>query len=477
MSKDLRDFLEKAKAEGEVQEIEGADWNLELGTITELVAEKENNGPALIFDKIKDYPQGYRVAANLYTTKRRIAIAMGIDPDTPALEIVKMWRGKGFKPVKPTEVKTGRVMENVLLGDEVNLLKFPVPWWHELDGGRYMGTGHVVIMKDPDEGWVNLGVQRAVVHDEKTLGLYISPGKHNRIIMERYFAKGQNCPVVMAFGPEPLTYLSGCMHVPWGISEFDWAGWMRKEPLEVMKGEFTGIPFPADDEIVIEGECINPDVEQRDEGPFGEWTGYYGGGRLPQPIVRVKALYHRDNPILASFPPLKPPIPRFGVPIVSAPAVWNDLENAGVTGIKGVWQLSSGGDRLLMVISIKQEHAGHAKQAAMVAAGGHGGGYMGKYIIVVDDDIDPANVEEVLWAIATRCEPENSIDILRDCWGTPLDPLLSPEKRRNKDYSHSLAIFNACRPFYWKNEFPVINKASDELRSKVAKKWGKEIGL
>jgi len=112
----------------------------------------------------------------------------------------------------------------------------------------------------------------------------------------------------------------------------------------------------------------------------------------------------------------------------------------------------------------------------MVAAGGHGGGYMSRYVIVVDDDIDPTNAEEVLWAIATRCEPENSIDILRDCWGTPLDPLLPPEKRRSKDYSHSLAILNACRPFSWKDEFPVVNKASDELRSKVIKKWGKDIG-
>ena len=475
MSRDLREFLEEAAAGGELRAIDGTDWNLEMGAIVELVAEK--NGPALIFDKIKDYPPGYRVAANLYTSKRRIAIAMGLDPDTPALEMVKIWRGKDYKAVKPAEVKSGPVMENVILADDIDLYKFPVPFWHELDGGRYLGTGHIVIMKDPDEGWINLGVQRAVIHDRNTLGLFISPGKHNRQIMEKYFAQGRNCPVAMAFGPEPLTYMSACMHVPWGVSEYDWAGWLRQEPIKVITGEKTGLPFPADDEIVIEGEVIHPDVEQKEEGPFGEWTGYYAGGRLFQPVVRVTAIYHRENPIIAGFPPLKPPIPRFGVPILSAPAIWNDLENAGIIGIKGVWQLYSGGGRLLAVISLKQEHAGHAKQAAMIAAGAHGGGYMGRYIVTVDEDIDPTNIEEVLWAIATRCEPETSIDIIRECWGTPLDPLLLPEKRKKRDYSHSIAILNACKPFSWRDEFSAVNRASDALRSRVIEKWGKELEL
>lgn len=128
-----------------------------------------------------------------------------------------------------------------------------------------------------------------------------------------------------------------------------------------------------------------------------------------------------------------------------------------------------------MVISIKQEHIGHAKQVGLVAAGGHGGGYMGRFVIVVDEDIDPTDVNDVLWAVATRSDPETSIDIIRGCWGTRLDPMVGPEKRERKDYSHSVAIINACKPFTWKDEFPRTNKSSPELRKKVIEKWAGKV--
>jgi len=472
---DLRMFLKKCEEDGDLRVIEGADWNLEVGTIAELAAEKF--GPALLFDKFEGYPPGYRVAIDLYTTKERIAVAFGMPRDIPKLELIKNLRAKEFTPVKPVEVKTGPVMENVYEGDAVDLLKFPVPIYHEHDGGRYIGTGHTVITRDPDSGYVNLGCERVILHDRNTVGLYISPGKHNRIIREKYWKMGKPCPVAMSFGPEPVLYLASALHIPWGVSEYDWAGWMRKKPVEVIKGPQTGIPFPAYDEIVIEGECLPPEVETREEGPFGEWTGYYAGGRQLEPVVKVKALYHRHDPILAGVPPLKPPLHNFGAPIISTPMVWDDLERAGISGIKGVWQLEAGGGRLITVISLKQEHIGHAKQAGLVAAGGHGGGYMGRFVIVVDEDIDPTDVNDVLWAVATRCDPAQSIDIIRDCWGTRLDPMVSPEKRAKKDYSHSVAIINACKPFTWKDQFPKTNRASNELRQKVLAKWGDKLNF
>ena len=147
---------------------------------------------------------------------------------------------------------------------------------------------------------------------------------------------------------------------------------MRNKPLEVIRGERTGLPFPAHDEIVVEGECLPPEVELRAEGPFGEWPGYYGGATAMEPVVKVKALYHRNNPILAGVPPMRPPGRGYGVELRSA-SVWDDLEKAGVTGVKGVWQHPEGGGRMLMAISIEQDHIGHAKQAGLVAAGGYGG--------------------------------------------------------------------------------------------------------
>lgn len=466
---DLRSFLEQCEKDGDLEKIDGADWNLEVGTISEMVAEKF--GPALLFDKFDGYPEGYRVATDLFTTKERIALAYGFPREIDKLELIRSLRAKDFNPVKPVEVKTGPVMENVYEGDQVDMLKFPTPIFHEHDGGRYIGTGHTVIMQDPETGYYNLGVERVCIHDKNTLSLFISPGKHNRVIREKYWAMGKRAPVVMTFGPEPALYLSAALHVHWGVSEYDYAGWMRNKPVEVMKGPVTGIPFPAYDEIVIEGEYLMPEEERREEGPFGEWTGYYGGGRQLEPVVKVKALYHRNNPILAGVPPLKPPLHNFGAPILSAPVLWDDLENAGIGGIKGVWQLEAGGSRMLTVVSIKQQYIGHAKQAGLVAAGGHGAGYMGRYVIVVDEDIDPTDINDVFWAVCTRSDPAGSIDIIRDCWGTRLDPMVSPEKRAKKDYSHSVAIINACKPYAWINEFPLTNKASKELREKVLAKW------
>jgi len=263
---DLRGFLKECEEHDDLEKVEGAHWDLEIGTISELSAEKR--GPAFLFDSIKDYPAGYRVATNLFTSKERMATAFHFPREIEKLEFIKKLRGTEYNRVEPVEVDSGPVMQNALFGDDVDLFKFPVPKYHEHDGGRYMGTGHIVIMRDPDEGYINAGVERAILHDRNTLGLYISPGKHNRIIRQKYWSKGQSCPVVMTFGPPPILYLAAALHVPWGISEFDWAGWMRNRPIRVIKGKITGIPFPADDEIVIEGEYLLPETEMRKKVPL-----------------------------------------------------------------------------------------------------------------------------------------------------------------------------------------------------------------
>lgn len=472
---DLRTFLEECRKSNDLLELQGVDWDVELGTITEILAEKK--GPALLFDKFKGYDDGFRVTTDMYTTVKRFAMAVGMPPETNGLEIIKKWRAKEFKPIKTKEVKTGPVMENVNTGDDVNINKFPVPRYHEFDGGRYIGTGVAIIMKDPDEGYVNVGVQRVMVQDEKTVSLYISPGKHNAIIRKKYWSNGKACPVVMDFGPAPLLFLSAASHVPWGVSEFEWAGYLGNGPMDVISGPITGIPFSSASEIVIEGEYLPPEVETRPEGPFGEWQGYYASGSRTEPIVRVKAVYHRNNPIIAGAPPIKPPNYAFAVQVRTTPLLWNELEKAGITGIRGVWQHGAGGGRLISIISLKQEYGGHAMRAALTAVGSHAAGYMSKLVIVVDEDIDPTDTDEVLWAVVTRANFEDAVSIIKGCWGTHLDPALPPEKREIRDLTHSVMVINACRPFHWKEKFPAVNRASDELRMRIIEKWSEKIPL
>ena len=158
-------------------------------------------------------------------------------------------------------VNYGPIVDNVVRDDAVDVLKFPVPLLHEGDGGRYIGTCCMIIMRDPDTGWVNVGCYRVQVHDRNTVGLRITPGKHGQQIRDKYFAQGKPCPVVIVCGQDPLLYLSAGNEVGHGVSEFAHAGGHRGIPFEALKSELHGLPMPAHAEIVLEGEVARrPDA-------------------------------------------------------------------------------------------------------------------------------------------------------------------------------------------------------------------------
>jgi UbiD family decarboxylase len=204
---DLREFIDAARAIGDVKEIHGAAWDLEIGALTEIFAGRDNH-PLLLFDKIPGYPASYRVASNLINHPRRMALATGMSPELSKTEMVQRWRKvlSDLRPVPPKFVSNGPVLENVRSGNEVDVTVFPAPRWHELDGGRYLGTACCVITAEPDSSWVNVGIYRVQVHDQNRLGLYISPGHHARIMREKYWALGKSCPVVVTFGQDPLLW-------------------------------------------------------------------------------------------------------------------------------------------------------------------------------------------------------------------------------------------------------------------------------
>jgi 4-hydroxy-3-polyprenylbenzoate decarboxylase len=148
--------------------------------------------------------------------------------------------------------------------------------------------------------------------------------------------------------------------------------------------------------------------------------------------------------------------------------VWLErVESAGLPGVQGVWCHGTGGGRLFNVISIKQTYPGHSKQAAMLAANCHAGNYLGRYVIVVDEDIDPTNTFDIIWAISTRSDPVEDIDFIRRAWSGALDP-----RKKVGDNFNSRAIIDACRPFDWKDDFPPVAESSPELRDKTLQKWG-----
>lgn len=472
MFKDLREFINKSDELGECRTIEDADWDQEIGALGALQAQRPES-PLLLFDKIKGYPRGYRVASNLATSQRRIALILGLPLESRGLDLVRAFRDRireGVESIPPVVVDTGPVKENILVGDEVDLYKFPTPKWHELDGGRYIGTGSAVVSRDPDDGWINLGTYRIQIHDKSTVTMSLAQGHHGNIIARKYWNKGLPCPMAICCGQAPLVFAAAHFEIPWGFPEYHWAGGWQKRPIEVIKGFSTDLPIPATAEIVLEGELIPPQAGTLTEGPFGEWTGYYAGGLRQMPPFRVKSIMHRNDPIIQGNPPDSlPRVWTLGRHIQVAATLWEDLDRQ-LPGVKGVWVIEEATLHGIIVISIQQLYGGHAKQAAMVAAGALSTAYSTRYIVVVDEDIDPSSTSEVLWALGTRSEPEE-IDVIRGCWGSWANPRLTPEQRKADDRTHSMGVILACKPYKWMKDFPPSVKTSRELEKRVREKW------
>ena len=465
--KDLRGFIKQVEGLGALRRIDGADPHFELGGITE-VAAGTPECPALLFDRIKGLKPGFRVFTNATTTPQRAALALGLDPRLAPLDALKAWMQKRQKLIlqPPTRVKDAPFLENSFRRKKVDLATLPAPHWHRKDGGPFIGSGSLVIMRDPDSDWINASIYRIQVHDRTKVTIQFDhQGRHGAIIARKYWDRGKACPVAVVNGPDPALFIAGFEYLPEGQSEYDFAGAIKGAPIEVLNGPLTGLPVPAQAEIILEGELLPASKMTLPEGPFGEFTGYYAADKRPCPVMEVKAIHHRNDPILLGSPPMKPPRFHFGLPLRAA-GIWSNLEMAGVTDVVGVWQHVA---QLMTVVAIRQRYAGHAKRAGLIAAANS---YMGRLVVVVDDDVDPSNLADVMWAVTTRCEPAEQIDIVRNAWSSALDPRIPAETKAAGITSHSKAIIEACRPFGWIDKFPPTSALTQDEAQEIEKKWG-----
>ena len=465
--KDLRKWIEEIDAVGELQTIVGADHEEEIGGIVDIFMRKMTN-PAVLFDEVPGYPKGFRVIGNVLTSVRRINVALGLPVDSSEIDLVNFWREHmaEMKSIPPTVVNGGSVLENVSHGDDVNIWKIPSPRWHEGDGGYYIGTASMVVMKDPDSDWINIGCYRVQAHERNVASVMSSKGKHGNLIMDKYRERGEPCPVAVAIGVHPTLFMVGGMEMPYGKDEYEIAGGLMGEPLQVINGPTTGLPIPAHCEIAFEG-LIHPD-DLIDEGPLGEWAGYYASGVHREPAIRIETLMHRDDPILMGAVPGVPPNDNtFWRGPSRSGAVWNQLEAAGIPGVTGVWTHEAGGGRMWLTVSIKQMYGGHSKQAGLITSQCHAGAYANRWVIVVDDDINPANMSDVVWAMCTRFDPREDLEILKGGWSTSLDPMVyGADDRRN-----ARVVIDACKPFARLDTFPEVVRNSPELDDRLRAKW------
>jgi len=472
---DLRAWMNQARMMGQLKEVNGADLKFEIGAITDLNAKR--GGPALLFNhSVGSQDNGFRLMTGSMLNAVTLGLTLGFEGMRDNQQVVDKVASylqsiEAHAHDFPVEyVATGPVMENQRTGEDIDLNIFPTPIWHELDGGPFIGTGCFQIHQDPETGWTNVGTYRNQLLGKNVVGNYISPGHHGHIIRMKYWAQGKPCPVVMCFGAHPLFLLMGSSDVPAGVDEFSWIGAVAGQRVPVIKGPVTGLPIPADAEIVIEGLAY-PD-DKMTEGPFGEFTGYYAGGQKPEPVVRIKALYYRNNAILLGSPPCRPPNDfSYQFSVMRSAAIKEAMRRAGVPAVKSVWVSEAGGSRMWIVTSISQKYAGHATQAAAVACNCQAGGLMARYAIVVDEDIDPSNNDEVIWALSTRSDPAKDFSIINQGWDNPLDPLLTADDKEHGRLWNNRVIINACRPFDRLRTFAPVAEASPALIQAVKEKW------
>jgi phenylphosphate carboxylase beta subunit len=465
--KDLRDFIAVCEKEGILRRIKAeVDWNLELSHIAKLNEEKK--GPALLFENVKGYKTP--IITSTCTTTERLAIIMGMPKNSSLMDIMRQWVEKGKNEIPPEIVATGPCKENKVMGDKVDLFKFPVPKFFPRDGGRYFGTAHVVITKDPDSDWINLGTYRLQLLDKNTLGTQFIKGKHADIMLKKYQAMGKPMPVAVVVGCDPLMFLLGGSRLSAFKSEYDMWGSIRGVPTEVVKCETNDLVVPASAEIVVEGEVdANKTLP---EGPFGEYTGYYSGvGTDQRNFIKVNCVTFRNNPIFMSTTVGRAVTDtHMALSIAYGATLWQQLGDMRIPGIKAVYCPPEAAGRFIAIISVKQMYPGHADQVLTAAISTEMGAYGLKTVIVVDDDIDPWDIPRVLYALAFRFQPNRS-QVIKRGRSTPLDPSLPLDAR----WITGRLLLDATIPYDW-DEKPIPIQLDPDMVKKVQGRW-KELGL
>jgi UbiD family decarboxylase len=475
--RDLREWLALIERNGQLQRIKKpVNADEELAAIT-FMATRREDAPALLFENVIGDRSGGSVLANMLgSSKERYALAVGLDPDLSTAEMIAETRTIMSRRIAPVRIPKAQapVNEIVLRGDDIDLTAFPAPKFWPGDGGRYIGTGDITLTAQPETGRINVGCYRQMLHGPRRVGLYCSPGKHGLLDREAWWKRGLPCEVVAAYGIDPVLFMLAAQVFGSKESEFDVAGGMMGRGVELTEAEYVSLPIPANAELVIEGVLHAGDVAP--EGPLGEFTGYYGRERSPQPVIEVKALHHRKSPILTAALMAKYPSCEIGAyyAIMRSARILDDLERIGVAGVVGAYAHPAAASGWgIVVVSMQQQYAGHAAQVLALTAQCPAAAYYTKWIIAVDDDVDPTDFNEVLWALSTRCHPAEDIDTLRNTWSTGLDP--SQFEMELRPYG-SKALINACKPHQHLKQFPATTLLRREVYDRVAARWA-ELGF
>ncbi len=409
MAKDLRTFIDRVKEtqpEGIRRVTREVDPHFEISAILRKLQRLGEN-PLVIFDRVKG--SEFPVVTNVISENKRVALAL----ETPEEEVLRTFIRREENRVPPRIVKDGPVKERVFIGDQVDLHRFPILTQCEKDGGAFVTAG-VTIARNPDTGNLNSGTYRQMIHEKNLLGIAIGGHAHLGYCLRKMEKQGKGLPVVTYIGHHPLCMLGSQSRVAFGEDEMTVIGGLMEEPIDLVPCETVDLMVPAHAEIAIEG-IIRPN-ERRWEGPFGEYTQYYGYARN-SPVFEVTAITRREKPYyqdIFSVSPEHHTSTRLG-----REAVLYQKVRASCPSVRDVSMPLSGMCRLSAYVQIDKQYDGEAKMAALAALASD---VFVKLAIIVDKDVNVHNEEEVLWAVSTRTQPDQDTFFVSNCIGSRLDP-------------------------------------------------------
>jgi 4-hydroxy-3-polyprenylbenzoate decarboxylase len=470
---DFREFLEELKRIGELVEIDDrVDPDLEAGAVMSLA--NKYHAPAQLFNNVKGVLSGARMVNGIRGNRARLAVTLGLSHTTDYHTLVDFYGRIAKQRLPPQIVDSGPCQQNVLLRDEVDITRFPAPRYRPQDKRPYIGTMSVGVTKDPDSDWTNWGTYRGMLQDTASMGVLLYPFGHGGMIMRRYHARGKPMEYAQFYGGDPVYHLLAGSGIDYGVSEVEVAGGIRQEPVKLVKCKTVDLYVPASAELVLEG-TIAPE-DRLPEGPFGEFPGYVVTGELEREVLRVSAVTYRDDPIL--------PVTIFGAPISDSPQlgiemsarIKQSLLAKGLPIDRVAVPICCG--HFAIVVSTDTPYAGIPQMIAQIVWTDRNGMNV-PHVFVVNTDVDPADLEEVFHAFATKCNPVEGISIFKGMYNCPLAPYLHRNPMKEKGFGGGNVLYDCTWPVDWPTEkiphrLAFENTYPDELKARVlakARKW------
>lgn len=444
MPADLRSFLEQVQRQeprGFYRVSREIDPRYEMAALVTKL-EQQRRVPVLLFERVRG--ARFPAVVNCFASRERLARALGV----PAAQLPARYQEGVDHPIPPKVVERGPVQAVVEAGDAVDLTALPLMMYHDTDRAPYITAG-IVFARDPESGRCNLSYNRLMLRDRAHLGIFMTVGKHLHEIYSRMEARGRPLPIAIALGNHPAWALGALYIGPYQVEEAGIIGGLLGSPLELVAGKTQDVLAPAHAEIVLEAEIL-PHVRE-EEGPFGEFHGYATAPR-PRQVVRVTAITHREDAI---YQDVLGGSHREHLVLPTIPMEAN-LDRA-VRAVVPTLRAARMAAPFTCILSMEKRFEGQPRSAILAAFAAEL--YL-KHVIVVDEDVDPGNLGQVLWAMGTRVQAGRDVFIIPAVPGSNLDPSAEREGIVDK-----LGIDATAKPSL--KEFAPRSRVPDDVMARI----------